>query len=106
MKVQGRRKRGRPKRRWSDKVKDDIKDNGLWLMMCTTMLHGGVCHRTSNQHIIGNKMKEGKKQKKKMKHTVCLMSYLKIRTQSYVCTGVWQLVDAFSNHLYFILPTR
>ena len=25
MKVQGRRKRGRPKRRWLDKVKDDIK---------------------------------------------------------------------------------
>ena len=29
MKVQGRWKRGRPKRRWLDKVKDDIKDNGL-----------------------------------------------------------------------------
>ena len=28
MKVQGRRKRGRPKRRWLDKVKDDIKDEG------------------------------------------------------------------------------
>ena len=26
MKVQGRRKRGRPKRRWLDKVKDDIKE--------------------------------------------------------------------------------
>ena len=37
---------------------------------------------------------------KKMKHTVCLMSYLKIKTQSYVCTDVWQLVDASSNHLY------
>ena len=29
MKVQWRRKRGRPKRRWLDKVKDDIIDNGL-----------------------------------------------------------------------------
>ena len=29
MKVQGRRKRGRPKRRWLDKVKDDIKEKGL-----------------------------------------------------------------------------
>ena len=29
MKVQGRRKRGRPKRRWLDRVKDDIKENGL-----------------------------------------------------------------------------
>ena len=29
MKVQGRRKRGRSKRRWLDKVKDDIKEKGL-----------------------------------------------------------------------------
>ena len=29
MKVQGRRNRGRPKRRWLDKVKDDIKEKGL-----------------------------------------------------------------------------
>ena len=29
MKVQGRRKRGILKRRWLDKVKDDIKDTGL-----------------------------------------------------------------------------
>ena len=29
MKVQGSRKRGRPKRRWLDKVKDYIKDKGL-----------------------------------------------------------------------------
>ena len=29
MKVQGRWKRGRPKIRWLDKVKDDIKENGL-----------------------------------------------------------------------------
>ena len=51
-------------------------------------------------------MKEGKKNKKKMKHTVSLMSYLKIKTQSYVCTDVWQLVGASSNHLYVIRPTR
>ena len=29
MKVQGRRRRGIPKRRWLDKVKDDIKEKGL-----------------------------------------------------------------------------
>ena len=29
MKVQGIRKRGRPNRRWLDKVKDDIKEKGL-----------------------------------------------------------------------------
>ena len=76
-------------------------------MMCTTMLHGGVGYRTSTPHKIGNKMKERKKtKKKKMKHTVCLMSCLKSKTQLYVCTDVWQLVDASFNHLYFIRPTR
>ena len=29
MKLQGRRKRGRPKRRWFDRVRDDIKEKGL-----------------------------------------------------------------------------
>ena len=29
--------------------------------MCTTVLHGGVCHRTSTPHKSGNKMKEKKK---------------------------------------------
>ena len=29
MKVQGRKKRGRPTIRWLDKVKDDIKEKGL-----------------------------------------------------------------------------
>ena len=37
MTVQGRRKRGIPKRIWLDKVKDDIKD--CRLMKCTTVLH-------------------------------------------------------------------
>ena len=30
-------------------------------MMCTTVLRGGVCHRTSTPHKSGNKMKEKKK---------------------------------------------
>ena len=38
IKVQGRRKRGRPKRRWLEKVKDDIKadevyDRATWRRM-------------------------------------------------------------------------
>ena len=33
-------------------------------MMCTTVLHGGVCHRTSTPHKSGNKMKEKEKKKK------------------------------------------
>ena len=59
MKVQGRRKRGRPKRRWLDKVKDDVIDSRL--IMCTTVLHGGICNRTSTPHKSGNKVKEKKK---------------------------------------------
>ena len=30
-------------------------------MMCMTVLHGGVCHRTSSPHKRGNKMKEKKR---------------------------------------------
>ena len=61
MKVQGRRKRGRHKRRWLEKEKDDIKEKGLSGRKCTTMLHGGICHRTSTPHKSGNKKKEKKK---------------------------------------------
>ena len=40
-------------------------------MMCTTVLHGGVCHRTSTPHKIGNKMKEKKKKlKRNTKHKI------------------------------------
>ena len=67
MQVQRRRKRGRPKRRWLEKVKDDIKEKGLSGRKCTTVLHGGVCHRTSTTHKSGNKMKK-KKKKKKQSH--------------------------------------
>ena len=42
-----RRKRGRPKRRWLDGVRDDIKEKGLSGESTTWVLHGGVCHRTS-----------------------------------------------------------
>ena len=31
------------------------------LIKCTTVLLGGICHRTSTPHIGGNKMKEKKK---------------------------------------------
>ena len=77
MKVHGRWKREIPKRRWLDKVKDDIKEKGLSADdVYDHAIHRGVCHRTSIPHKSGNKMKEGKK--KKTKHTVCRMSYLKI----------------------------
>ena len=38
MKVQGRRKRRRPKRRWLDRVRGDIKEKGLSGRECTTEL--------------------------------------------------------------------
>ena len=42
-----------------------IKEKGLSgrLTMCTTVLHGGVCRRTSTPHKSENKMKEKKKKK-------------------------------------------
>ena len=48
IKVQGRR-RERPKGRWLDRVRDDIKEKGLsggGGEECTTVLHGGICHKT------------------------------------------------------------
>ena len=61
MKVQGRRKIGRPKIRWFYKVKDDIKEKGLSADDVYDLLHGSVCHRTSTPHKSGNTMKEKKK---------------------------------------------
>ena len=60
MKVQGRRKIGRPKRRWLDKVKDDIKEKGLSADEVYDRLHGGICHHTSTPHKSGIKMKKKK----------------------------------------------
>ena len=41
-----------------DKVQDDINEKGLSAdEVYTTVLYGGVCHRTSTPHKSGNKMK-------------------------------------------------
>ena len=58
MQVQGRRKRGRPKRRWMDKVKDDIKEKGL---LVDDMYDRATWRRTSTPHKSGNKTKKEKK---------------------------------------------
>ena len=60
MKLQGRRKRGRPKRRWLDKLKDDIKEKGL---SADEVYDRATWRRTSTPHKSGNNMKEKKKKK-------------------------------------------
>ena len=50
----------------TDRVRDDINEKGLAGRKFTTVLHGGICHRTSTTHKSGNKMKD--KKKKKIKH--------------------------------------
>ena len=60
MKVQGRRKRGRPKKGGWTKYRMISKTRDCRLMVCLTVLHGGVCHRTSTPHKSGNKIKEKK----------------------------------------------
>ena len=44
MKVQGRRKSGRPKRNGWTKYRIISKRKDCRLMKCTTVLYGGVCH--------------------------------------------------------------
>ena len=61
MKVQGRRKRGRPMRRWLDKVKDDINEKGL---SADEVYDRATWRRMSSYiapHKSGNNMKEKKK---------------------------------------------
>ena len=67
MNVQGRRKKGRPKRRWLDKVKDDIKEKGL---SADDAYDSATWRRMlSTPHKSGNMMKEKKKTKKKIYKT-------------------------------------
>ena len=61
-----RRKRGRPKSRWLDRVRDDIKEKGFsggGGGGGTTVLHGcvGRRHRRSTPDKSGNKVKRKKK---------------------------------------------
>ena len=56
MEVQGRMKRGRPKRRWLDRVRNDIKGKGVSGRKCTTELHEGVYRQTSTPHKSGNRI--------------------------------------------------
>ena len=57
MKVQGRRKRGRPRRRWLERVRDDIKENGL---SADDMYDRATWRRMSTPHKCGNKRRKKK----------------------------------------------
>ena len=70
MKVEWRRKRRRPERRWLDRVWDGIKEKGL----SREVVFGGVCHCTSMAHKCGNKMKR-KKTKAYIRGVFCCLSY-------------------------------
>ena len=57
MKVQGRRKRGRPKRRWLERVRDDMKEHGFSgeeMYDRATRRRRRISARTSSQHKLGN----------------------------------------------------
>ena len=51
MKVKGRRKRGRSKRRWLDRVRMISNRMDWQRRKFMTEQHGGLCHRTSTPHI-------------------------------------------------------
>ena len=63
MKVQERRKRGKPRKDGLAELRMLSKRRDCQLMKCTTMLRGGVCRPTSNPHKSVNKMKRKKKTK-------------------------------------------
>ena len=50
MKVHGRRKRGRPARRWLDRVNNDMKEKGL---SAGEVYDRATCDRTSTPHTVG-----------------------------------------------------
>ena len=47
MEVAGERRRGRPKRRWLDSIRDDVLERKCQRRTRTTGLEGGVSHHTS-----------------------------------------------------------
>ena len=64
MKVQGRRKRGRPKRRWLDRMRDDINRKGL---SADEMYDHSTWRRMSSYidpTYSGNKMKEKERKRR------------------------------------------
>ena len=61
MEVQRKGKRGRPKRRWLDRVRVISKRRDCRGRKCSTKLHGGLYRRTSIPHKSGNTTRMKKK---------------------------------------------
>ena len=75
MKVQGRRKRAEPNRRWLKRVRDDMKEKQLSAdEVHGCAIHAGplcVCHRPPTPHESGNK-----RRKKKFSGSLCFFRFL------------------------------
>ena len=69
MKIQGRRKRERPKRRWLDKVKDDIKEKEMSGDEVSTVLWRRMSSYMAS-HKSGDKMKTKKKSTDRLGNTI------------------------------------
>ena len=72
-------------------------------MMCTTVLHGGVCHRTSTPHKSGNKMKEKKirfNHYLRLEPTIIIMrnNYCDARWYSFESLLVTHSLTGFANY--------
>ena len=52
-------------------------------MVCTTVLHGGVCHRSSTPHKSGNKMKE---KKEYIRHPTRFLHSIRFMSSHGACT--------------------
>ena len=57
-------------------------------MKCTTMLHGGVRHRTSTPHKSGNKMEEKKKCNGRSYIYIYIYIYVYIYIYIYILAGL------------------
>ena len=55
MEVPGKRRRGRPKRRWMDNIRNDLSERGCRRRTRKTGLDGGVSQDTSTPHKSGKR---------------------------------------------------
>ena len=94
MRVQGRRKRGRPKRRWVDRVRDPIKEKGLLMeeVYDRVTWRRIIYNCTSTPHTSGNKMKRRRRRNKKK------IAFDMVGVAAKGSASVANVLDASSNH--------